>query len=165
MLCVNQARPGLLTLLWMALLLEGCTSTLCPAAVISFTCCGARGARLSHTLMSSRRIAITLLLWHDLRWLHTQPFTLLIWPLTSRSMAHLGFTKKFKLHSCIVKRVMVWAYAITFGIISHNKSICLFGFEREKTAAGHKTASIIYTHTTYMKRNNRAGCYRQIFND
>lgn len=90
MLCVYQTGPCLLTLLWMALLLEGCTSTLWPAAVISFTCCGARGARLSHTVTSSRRIAITLLWWLNLCWLHTQPFTLLLWPLTSRSMAHPG---------------------------------------------------------------------------
>lgn len=83
-----------LTLSWMARLLEGCTSTLCPAAVISLTCRGARGARLSHTLTSSRRIAMTLL-WFcwwwwwwcwDLRWQHMQTLNPLPWLLTRRSM-------------------------------------------------------------------------------
>lgn len=92
MTCERNASQRL-TLSWMARLLEGCTSTLCPAAVISLTCRGARGARLSHTLTSSRRMAMTLLgfcwwWWRcwDLRWQHMQTLNPLPWLLTRRSM-------------------------------------------------------------------------------
>ncbi|TNN41236.1 hypothetical protein EYF80_048592 [Liparis tanakae] len=113
----------------MALRLDGCSRTLTPAAVSSLTCLGASGARLSHGLMSSRRMAMTAPRCWRRRWAVRQLRVAVPWRLRRRNMtspaaASVGRTSLYILY-------YAWTVTCCNVDVSLSKALLLHGSPKD----------------------------------